>query len=163
MTTTRPTYSEALARARKLDNLLARTGALIDISRREELTAQQRTSVASEALSTTGKLPLSGDRLFAMAIISRDFARRNDLANAAFAAQLLSETYAKVCECPAATCKHGDEDFDCMQDVEDFAEYLDEFKIPAEAMSLDNISLQARLLVLKLHALLNPAPAPNRR
>jgi hypothetical protein len=157
------TYSEALARARKLDNLLARTGALIDISRREELTAQQRTSVSSEALSTAGKLPLSGDRLFAMAMISRDFARRNDLANAGFAAQLLSETYAKVCECHAANCKHGDEDFDCMQDVEDFAEYLEEFKIPAEAMSLDNISLQARLLVLKLHALLNPAPAPNRR
>jgi hypothetical protein len=157
------TYSEALARARKLDNLLARTGALIDISRREELTAQQRTSVASEALSAAGKLPLSGDRLVATAMISRDFARRNDLANAAFAAQLLSETFAKVCECPAATCKHGDEDFDCLQNVEDFAEYLEEFKIQAEAMSLDNISLQARLLVLKLHALLTAAPAPNRR
>jgi hypothetical protein len=157
------TYSEALARARKLDNLLARTGALIDISRREELTAQQRTSVSSEALSTAGKLPLSVDRLVATAMISRDFARRNDLANAAFAAQLLSETFGKVCECPAATCKHGDEDFDCLQNVEAFAEYLEEFKIPAEAMNLDNISLQARLLVLKLYRLLTAAPAPNHR
>jgi len=147
-------YSEALARARKLENPTARTVALITISRREELTAQQRASVATEALSAANKMPVSGDRLFGLAMISRDFARRGELANAGLAAQLLLETYNKVCGCAAATCQQAEEKFDCMQNVEDFAEYLDEFKISADALSLDNISLQARLSVLKLHALL---------
>ena len=147
-------YSEALIRARKLENPTSRTVALITISRREELTAQQRASVASEALSAADKNPLSGDRLFGLAMISRDFARRGELAKAGLAAQLLLETYNRVCGCAAETCRYAAEDFDCMQNVEDFAEYLDEFKISADALSLDNISLQARLLVLKLHALL---------
>ncbi len=147
-------YSEALIRARKLENPTVRTVALINISRREELTAQQRASVASEALSAADKIPLSGDRLFGLAMISRDFARRGELANAGLAAQLLLETYNKVCGCAAANCRYAGEDFDCMQNVEDFAEYLEEFKISADALSLDNISLQARLLVLKLHGLL---------
>ena len=147
-------YSEALIRARKLENPTSRTVALITISRREELTAQQRASVASEALSAADKIPLSGDRLFGLAMISRDFARRGELAKAGLAAQLLLETYNRVCGCAAETCRYAAEDFDCMQNVEDFAEYLDEFKISADALSLDNISLQARLLVLKLHALL---------
>jgi len=147
-------YSEALARARKLENPTARTVALIDISRREELTAQQRASVATEALSAADKMTLGNDRLFGLAMISRDFARRGELANAGLAAQLLLETYNKVCGCAAATCQNADEKFDCMQNVEDFAEYLDEFKVSPDALSLDNISLQARLLVLKLHALL---------
>ncbi len=146
-------YSEALAQARKLGPTW-RTIALIGISRREELTAQQRTSVASEALSAADKMPASSDRLFGLAMISRDFARRGDLANASLAAQLLLETYNKVCGCAAATCRYAAEDFDCMQNVEDFAEYLDEFKVSPDALSLDNISLQARLLVLKLHTLL---------
>lgn len=148
------TYAEALARARKLEDLSARASALIDISRREELTAQQRSSVALEALSTTAKLPQLDDRLFGLAMISRDFARRGEPANAALAAQLLSDNFSKVCDCPSATCTHGEQKFDCMQNVEDFAEYLDEFKISPESMNLQNISLEARLLVLKLHTLL---------
>lgn len=147
-------YSDALVRARQLKTVEARAGALIEISRREDLTPQQRDSVASEALSNVNKMPLTGDRLVGLAMISRDFARRNEPANAALAAQMLSETYAKACDCPSMTCKHGNEDFDCMQNVEDFAEYLNEFKVSPDSMSLDNISLQARLLILKLHALL---------
>jgi len=147
-------YSEALARARKMGDSMFRTVALLMISRREELTAQQRASVASEALSAAEKMPMSDGRLIGLAMISRDFARRGDLAKAGLAAQLLLETHNKVCECAAATCRYAGEKFDCMQNVEDFAEYLDEFKISADALSLDNISLQARMLVLKLHALL---------
>ena len=146
-------YSEALARARKLGPAF-RTVALISISRREELTAQQRASVATEALSAADQMPPSDGRLIVLAMISRDFARRGELANAGLAAQLLLETHNKVCACAAAKCRYASEDFDCMQNVEDFAEYLDEFKVGADALSLDNISLQARLLVLKLHALL---------
>jgi len=146
-------YSEALAKARKLGPAF-RTVALITISRREELTAQQRASVATEALSAADKMPLGEGRLIVLAMISRDFARRGELANAGLAAQLLLETHNKVCGCAAARCRYASEDFDCMQNVEDFAEYLDEFKVGADALSLDNISLQARLLVLKLHALL---------
>jgi hypothetical protein len=148
-------YSEALARARKMESSMFRTVALINISRREDLTAQQRASVASEALSAADKMPASSGRLFGLAMISRDYARRGELAKAGLAAQLLLETYNKVCGCAAATCRYAAEDFDCMQNVEDFAEYLDEFKVGADALSLDNISLQARLLVLKLHLLLN--------
>jgi hypothetical protein len=147
-------YPEALARARKLENSIFRTVALINISRREELTAQQRASVATEALSAAEKMPLSDGRLIGLAMISRDFARRGELANAGLAAQMLLETHNKVCACAAATCQYDGEKFDCMQNVEDFAEYLDEFKISADALSLDNISLQARMLVLKLRALL---------
>jgi hypothetical protein len=147
-------YSEALARARKFGNSMFRTIALINISRREELTAQQRASVASEALSAAEKMPPSDGRLIGLAMISRDFARRGELAKAGLAAQLLLETHNKVCACAAATCQYAGEKFDCMQNVQDFAEYLDEFKISADALSLDNISLQARMLVLKLHALL---------
>ncbi len=147
-------YADALALVRQAKDLGMRTGGLIDISRRPELSSQQRSSVAMEALSTAGKLPVSGDRLFGLALISRDFARHGEWSSAGLAAQMLSETYAKACECGAMTCVHAREEYDCMQNVEDFAEYLDEFKIDSDALSLNNISLQARLLVLKLHALL---------
>ncbi len=147
-------YVEALSRVRKVADALIRTGALIEISRREDITAQQRSSVASEALSAASKLPIDESRLMALAMLSRDFARRNEPANAAFAAQLLSETYSKACDCQNATCEHGDDRFDCLELVQSFAEYLDEFKISPESMNLDNISLEARLLVLKLYPLL---------
>jgi len=127
--------------------------ALIELSRSEELTRQQRASLASEALSAAGKLPLGEDRLLALAMLSRDFARRNEPALASLAAQLLSETFTKACDCPTAICRHSGVDFECLELVQAFAEYLDEFKISQEEMSLRNISLDARLLVLKLKSL----------
>ena len=148
-------YAEALSQVRKLENLTARVGALIEFSRSEELTPQQRASLASEALSVAGKLPLGEDRLLALAMLSRDFARRNESALASLAAQLLSETFTKACDCPTAICHHASVDFECLELVQSFAEYLDEFKVAQESMSLDNISLEARLLVLRLKALLH--------
>ena len=148
-------YVDALMAARKLEDPGARAAAYIEISRRGEITSQQRSSVASEALSAAGKMPVTNDRLLILAMISRDFARNNEPANAAFAAQLLSETYGKACECGGATCEAPDHDtFDCLGMVQDFAKYLDEFKISPEAMNLDNISLEVRLLILKLYPLL---------
>jgi hypothetical protein len=149
-------YSDALARARKMEDPSERTGTLIEISRREELTPQQRTSIALEALTASTKMTSPGDQLFGFAMISRDFARRGELANAGLAAQMLSETFGKVCDCPEAHCVHQKENIDCLENVKAFAEYLDEFKISPESMNLQNISLESRLLVLKLHALLNP-------
>jgi hypothetical protein len=148
-------YAEALSQARALENLTARAATLIELSRREELTAQQRASLASEALSVAGKLPLGDDRLLALAMLSRDFARRNEPALASLAAQMLSETFTKACDCPTAICHHSGVDFECLELVQAFAEYLDEFKITQESMSLDNISLEARLLVLKLKSVLH--------
>jgi hypothetical protein len=148
-------YAEALSQARALENLAARAGALIELSRREELTAQQRASLASEALSVAGKLPLSDDRLMALAMLSRDFARRDEPALASLAAQMLSDTFTKACDCPTAICHHSGVDFECLELVQAFAEYLDEFKITQESMSLDNISLEARLLVQKLKSVLH--------
>ena len=148
-------YAEALSQARRLENLTARAGALIELSRREELTAQQRAGLASEALSVAGKLPFGEDRLLALAMLSRDFARRDEPALASLAAQMLSETFTKACDCPTAICHHSGVDFECLELVQAFAEYLDEFKITQESMSLDNISLEARLLVLKLKSLLH--------
>lgn len=146
-------YSDALSRAESLEDVSERVLALIEIYRRESITAQQRSSVASQALSAANQMPVLGDRLVAMAMISRDFARRGELANAAFAAQLLSETYSKACACERATCEHAGESLDCLGMVEDFAKYLDEFKISPESMNLNNISLEARLLILKLYPL----------
>ena len=147
-------YADALESARKQDDLSRRVEALIDLSRREDITPQQRASVASEAVSAALKLPIGGDRLVALAMLSRDFARRNELESAAQAAQYLSDSYGKVCDCPDGYCEHNHEPFDCIDLVESFAEYLDEFKISSEAMALNNISLQSRLLVLKLKELL---------
>ncbi|MBZ5609971.1 MAG: hypothetical protein LAP38_17050 [Acidobacteriia bacterium] len=148
-------YSEALSEVRRMESLSDRAAELIKLSRREDLTPQQRASVASEALSTTGKLPLSDDRLGYLAILSRDFARRNELANASLAAHLLSEAFAQACDCERATCRRDGQEFNCLQNVQDFAEYLDEFKVSPESMGLDNISLESRLLILKLKALLH--------
>ena len=156
-------YADALSRARKLEDTGDKAGALIEISRREDLTAQQRTSVSLEALGVTAKMAALDDRLVGLAMISRDFARRGEMANAAFAARMLSEDFSKDCDCPLSTCTHDKFKFDCMQNVEDFAEYLDEFKISPESMDLQNISLEARLLVLKLYALLNPKESPRLR
>ena len=147
-------YSDALSQAGKLQDPGERVAALINIYRRETITAQQRDSVASEALTSANLMPISGDRLVAMAMISRDFARNGELGNAAFAAELLSETYGKACDCDRATCKHSGETFECLELVQSFAEYLDEFKITPESMNLTNISLEARLLILKLYPLL---------
>ena len=157
---TKLSYSEAMARAREIEDPAEKAGTLIEISRREDLTAQQRTSVSLEALSVTAKMPALDDRLVGLAMISRDFARRGEMANASLGARMLSETFSQVCDCPSATCIHDKVKFDCMQNVEDFAEYLDEFKISPESMALENISLEARLLILKLHALLNPNKSP---
>ena len=99
-------------------------------------------------------MPITNDRLTVMAMISRDFARLNELANAAFAAQLLSETFSKACDCEHVTCDRSGEKFDCLDLLNLFAEYLEEFKISAESMSLNNISLEARLLIFKLYPLL---------
>jgi hypothetical protein len=87
-------------------------------------------------------------------MISRDFARLNQPANAAFAAQLLSETFSKACDCEHVTCDRSGEKFECVDLLDLFADYLEEFKISAEAMSLNNISLEARLLIFKLYPLL---------
>jgi hypothetical protein len=147
-------YSDALTYARTLQDPTERTTALIDIYRRETITAQQRSSVASEALTAATTMPLTNDRLTGMAMISRDFARINQPANAAFAAQLLSETFSKACDCEHATCVRSGERFECLDLLNLFAEYLEEFKISAESMSLNNISLEARLLIFKLYPLL---------
>jgi hypothetical protein len=147
-------YSDALTYARALKDPAERTAALIDIYRRETITDQQRSSVALEALTAATAMPITNDRLTVMAMISRDFARLNQLANAAFAAQLLSETFGKACDCEHVTCYRSGETFDCLDLLNLFAEYLEEFKISAESMSLNNISLQARLLILKLYPLL---------
>jgi hypothetical protein len=147
-------YSDALSYARNLQNPAERTAALIDIYRRETITEQQRSSVALEALTSATTMPITNERLTVMAVISRDFARLNQFANAAFAAQLLSETFSKACDCEHVTCYRASEKFDCLDLLNLFAEYLEEFKISAESMSLNNISLQARLLVFKLYPLL---------
>jgi hypothetical protein len=147
-------YSEALTLVRGIESVPYRIEKLIDLSRRQDLTPQQGATVASEALSEAGRLPLGDDRLAALAMLSRDFARRNEPANAGLAAHMLSESFGKVCECEGATCRRDGQEFDCLQNVQDFAEYLDEFKVSPDSMGLDNISLEARLLVLKLKALL---------
>ena len=152
-------YVDALAAARKLDDPGARAAACIEISRREDITGQQRSTVASEALTSAAKMPITNDRLLILAMISRDFARNSEPANAGFAAQLLSETYSKACECGGVTCKAPANDtFDCLGMVQDFAKYLDEFKISPEAMNLNNVSLEVRLLILKLYPLLGLKP-----
>lgn len=147
-------YSEALSQARKQEDPGVRAALLIDISRREGISSDQRAAVASEALASASAMPISNSRLLILAMISRDFARNNEPANAAFAAELLSEAYSKACACEQATCDGDGETFDCLEMVEDFAKYLDEFKITPESMNLNNISLEARLLILKLYPLL---------
>ena len=113
-------YSAALTEARAIDSPTDRIEKLIELSRREDLTSEQRTSVASEALSLTGELPISGDRMTGLAMLARDFARRNDLANAALAAQMLANTYAKACDCGGAKCSWTGEEIDCLGSVEEF-------------------------------------------
>lgn len=144
-------YVDALSAARKIEDLGERTGALIEIYRREDISTQQRASVASEALSAATAMPITNDRLTVLAMISRDFARINQPASAAFAAQLLSETFTKACDCESASCERSGEKFDCLDLIGLFAAYLDEFKITPESMNLNNISLEARLLILKLY------------
>ena len=82
-------------------------------------------------------------------------ARRDEPALASLAAQMLSDTFTKACDCPTAICHHSGVDFECLELVQAFAEYLDEFKITQESMSLANISLEARLLVQKLKSVLH--------
>ena len=151
-------YSEALSHAQKIEDPGERVGALIGIYRRENITPQQRASVASQALTAATSMPITNDRLTALAMISRDFARLNQPANAAFAAQLLSETFSKACDCDHATCDRSGEKFECLDLLNLFAEYLEEFKISAESMNLNNISLEARLLIFKLYPLLGLKP-----
>jgi len=151
-------YLDALTEVRKLTNPAERAGLLIELYRRDGITQQQRAMVASEALAAVSAMPLSNDKLIGMAMISRDHARNSDPANAAFAAELLAETYAKACDCGNGRCRHSDETFDCLSMVNDFALYLDEFKITPESLALNNISLEVRLLMLKLYPLLNLKP-----
>jgi hypothetical protein len=146
-------FADALEGARKISELTDRTLAFIALSRREELSPQQRTSLASEAFTIAGKVPFGEDRLYLIAMISRDFARRGEMSRAGLTAQLLLETYNKVCDCQASVCESGKDKIACLEHVGEFADYLDEFKITPESMNLENISLDARLLVLQLKSL----------
>ena len=143
-------YSEALERALALKNPAARAGSLIQLSRREDLAPKQQARVASEAVTAVNQMPGGGDRLFGLSMLSRDFARRGDMANAALTAQMLSDTYGKVCGCGSPVCEAGDDKLECVDLVNDYAEYLDELHFTQESLGLNNISLEARLLILRL-------------
>jgi hypothetical protein len=143
-------YSEALERALALKNATARAGTLIELSRRADLTPKQQARVASDAVSAVNQMPFGGDRLIGLSMLSRDFAKRGDLASAALTAQMLSESYTKVCSCGSPVCEaHGDK-LECVDLVNDYAEYLDELHFTQESLGLNNISLEARLLILRL-------------
>jgi hypothetical protein len=143
-----------LSLAREQPTPSQRVAALIDLSRREGIISQQRTSTLSEALTTAATMPVSNELLMMLATISQDAARQNDPACAAFAAQLLSEAYSKACACERPICDGASEKFNCLGMVETFAKYLDEFNVNPESMKLDNISIEARLLILKLYPVL---------
>ena len=92
------------------------------------------------------------DRLVGLAMLSRDFAKRQELASAAQAPQMLNETFTRVCQCEP-DCDAGsdpDPEIDCVSLINDFAEYLDEMNFTQESFGLKYISLEARLLILKL-------------
>jgi hypothetical protein len=143
-------YSEALERALALKNPSARAGTLIELSRREDLTSKQQARVAAEAVSAVDKMPFGGDRLIGLSMLSRDFAKRGDVANAALTAQMLSESYTKVCSCGSPECEANGDKLDCVDLVNAYAEYLDELHFTQESLGLNNISLEARLLILRL-------------
>jgi hypothetical protein len=146
-------YAEALERSLKLENPEARAGSLINISRREDLSPKQQARVAAEALTAVGQLPLGEVKLLGYSMLSRDFAKRQELANAALAAQMLSDTYSKACDCGAPVCEANGDKFQCVELVNDYAEYLDELNFTQESLGLNNISLEARLLITKLKKL----------
>jgi hypothetical protein len=151
-------YSDALERALALKNATARAGTLIELSRREDLTPKQQARVAAEALATTNQMPLGEIRLMALSMLSRDFAKHGDLANAALTAQMLSETYGKLCSCGSPVCENKGGKLECVDLVNDYAEYLDELHFSQESLGLNNISLEARLLILRLAKLVQVAP-----
>ena len=148
-------YAEALEQALKIEDPTDRAGQLIELSRREDLTPKQQGRVALDALSAANQMSLSEERLWAFSMLSRDFAKRSDLANAALAAQMLSETYGKVCGCGGPLCEVNGNRFECVTLVNDYAEYLSELNFTQESLGLNNISLEARLLVVKLYNALN--------
>src|SRR5262249_17003982 len=53
-------FADAVEGARQIEEPLDRTFAFIELSRREELSPQQRSSLASEALTNAAKIPMSG-------------------------------------------------------------------------------------------------------
>lgn len=146
-------YAEALERALHIESPEIRAATLIELSRREDLTLRQQARVASEALTATGQMPPGEIKLMAYSMLSRDFAKRQELANAALAAQMLSDTYAKVCSCGAPECDVNGEKLQCVNLINDYAEYLDELNFTQESLGLNNISLEARLLIPKLKKL----------
>ena len=145
-------FADAAERAPKLAKAAARASALIELSRREDITRQQQARLAADALSAVGQMKPGVDRLMGLAMLSRDFAKRQEPASAALAAQMLNETFTNVCQC-GPDCDAGndpDPEIDCVSLVNDFAEYLDEMNFTQESFGLNNISLEARLLILKL-------------
>ena len=151
-------YSAALERALALKNPMTRAGALIELSRREELTPRQQARVAADALSAVNQMPFGGDRLFGLSMLSRDFAKHGDLAKAALTAQMLSESYTKVCSCGSPVCEANGDKLECVDLVNDYAEYLDELHFTQESLGLNNISLEARLLILRLAKVVKVSP-----
>jgi hypothetical protein len=151
-------YSEALERALALKNPGVRAGTLLELSRREDLTPKQQARVAAEAVSAVNEMPFGGDRLIGLSMLSRDFAKRGDLANAALTAQMLSESYTKVCSCGSPVCEASGEKLECVDLVNAYAEYLDELHFTQESLGLNNISLDARLLILRLAKAVKVSP-----
>ncbi len=87
-------FTDSLQAARQLSNPVHRVGALVRISRRDDLTEAEKGIAAVEALNAATRLE-SGDtnRLFIFTMLGRDFLDRGDRLHAARAAQLLAESY----------------------------------------------------------------------
>lgn len=148
-------FAEALGAARKLESPIQRSSALLQVSRRTDLDGNEQSMTAVEAMEAGSALDVTdSNRLFLFSMLGRDFSKRGDHLRAGRAAALLAQSFAAICRCETAACDSLEGREDCAEMVDDFAEYLEEEEISPDDLGIRNISLSARLEILKLRKML---------
>ena len=141
----------AIDLARKQPPGPLRTGALLRLSRREDLSTSQREALAAEALDEARKIDVTdGSRLFAFSMLAHDFSKRGDHTHAARAAKLMAESFMAVCKCDDTSCDSLEGREDCAEMVDMFVDYMEEESLTPDDLALSHPSLSSRLALRDL-------------
>ena len=150
-----PVYGETIEAAlervrRREDGDASRALALVDIAMRRDATPGQRARIAGEAIDEAEREPILYSRLWVYEGLLPYLWQHGDRALAIKAGQAMAGTVARFCKCQDQACGSLPERSECLTAHQRVAEDLYNFEIAPEDLGLGDVSLRARVLVLKL-------------
>ncbi|MBE0659149.1 MAG: hypothetical protein IH602_15750 [Bryobacteraceae bacterium] len=141
--------------ARQQKDPLVRVEMLISAIDDKDTPPRRGAALASEALASTDKLPISdGSRIVYQSMLTRRLHQAGDLPTAANAAQMLEQSFIKMYDCETAACTSFKGDDSPGELVRFFAQYLNENHIAPADIGLTHRSLSVRMMLIELPKIL---------